>query len=131
MGATTADRIQSPAFVYLACAVAWAVPGAGHLWLGRTQKGITLFLALTSMFAFGLWLKGPLAPFDFTQPLVALSALADLGNGIPYFIAKALGAGRGDVVAITYEYGNSFIIVAGLLNMLAVLDVFDIGQGRK
>jgi hypothetical protein len=101
------------------------------MWLGRTQKGITLFIALTSMFAFGLWLQGPLLPFDFSQPLVALSALADLGNGLPYFIARAAGAGQGNVVAITYEYGNAFIIVAGLLNMLAVLDVFDIAQGRK
>jgi hypothetical protein len=78
-----------------------------------------------------LWLQGPLLPFDFSQPLVALSAFADLGNGLPYFVAKAAGAGQGNVVAITYEYGNAFIIVAGLLNMLAVLDGFDIAQGRK
>ena len=131
MGATTADRIQSPTFVYLVCAAAWAIPGAGHLWLGRTQKAITLFVALTFMFLFGLWLEGPLLPFEFAQPLVALAAFADLGNGLLYFIAKAVGAGAGDVTAITYDYGNSFIIVAGLLNMLAVLDAFDIGQGRK
>ncbi len=42
-----------------------------------------------------------------------------------------MGLGRGDVVAITYEYGNTFIIAAGLLNMLVVLDVFDIAKGRK
>jgi len=131
MGATTADRTQPATFVYVACAAGWAVPGAGHLWLGRTQKGITLLVTLTFMFAFGLWLKGPLLPFELSQPLVALAAFADLGNGIPYFLAKAIGVGRGDVTAITYEYGNSFIIVAGLLNMLAVLDVFDTGQGRK
>jgi len=41
------------------------------------------------------------------------------------------GAGAGRVVAITYEYGNAFVIVAGLLNMLVVLDAFDIGMGRK
>jgi hypothetical protein len=90
-----------------------------------------LLVALTLMFGFGLWLEGPLPPFDLSQPLVALAAFADLGNGIPYFVAKAFGVGRGNVVAITYEYGNAFIIVAGLLNMLAVLDAFDIAQGRK
>src|SRR5688572_14029871 len=131
MGATTADRTESPTFVYLVCAAAWAIPGAGHLWLGRTQKGLTLLAALTSMFVFGLWLEGPLPPFDFTQPLVALSAFADVGNGIAYFVAKAFGVGPGNVIAITYEYGNAFMIVAGLLNMLAVLDAFDIAQGRK
>jgi hypothetical protein len=35
------------------------------------------------------------------------------------------------VVAITYEYGNAFMMVAGLLNMLVVLDAFDVAQGRK
>ena len=131
MGATTADRTQSTTFPYLVCAAAWALPGAGHLWLGRTQKGVTLMVTLIGMFVFGLWLQGPLPPFDLSQPLVALSAFADLGNGIPYFVAKAFGVGPGDVTAITYEYGNAFMIVAGLLNMLTVLDAFDIAQGRK
>ena len=56
---------------------------------------------------------------------------ANLGIGLPYFVAKALGAGVGRAVAATYEYGNTFVIVAGLLNMLAVLDAYDIAQGRK
>lgn len=131
MGVTTADRTQPSSFVYLVCLAAWALPGAGHLWLGRMQKGITLLVVLTFMFVFGLWLEGPLMPFEPSQPLVALAAFADVGNGLPYFLAKAIGAGRGNVVAVTYEYGNTFIIVAGLLNMLAVLDAFDIAQGRK
>jgi hypothetical protein len=62
---------------------------------------------------------------------VALAAFADICMGVPYFIAKAVGAGGGRVIAITYEYGNAFLIVAGLLNMLVVLDAFDIAQGRK
>jgi hypothetical protein len=83
------------------------------------------------MFVFGLWIEGRLFPFDLTQPHVALSAFGDIGLGLPYLIAKAMGVGAGRVVAITYEYGNAFIIVAGLLNMLTVLDAFDIAQGRK
>jgi hypothetical protein len=113
------------------CAVAWLLPGAGHVWLGRRQKGVIFLVALVLMFAFGLWLEGRLFPFEVTQPLVGLAAIADLGIGIPYFIARAFGAGRGNVIAITYEYGNTFIIAAGLLNMLVVLDVFDIAKGRK
>ena len=69
--------------------------------------------------------------FEFSQPLVALEAFADLGIGVPYFIARALGSGVGRVIAVTYEYGNVFTIVAGLLNMLVVLDAFDVAQGRK
>jgi hypothetical protein len=112
-------------------AVAWAVPGAGHLWLGRRQKGLTFLIALPLMFACGLWLEGRLFPFEIRQPLVALAALADLGIGLPYLVATALGAGGGRVVAMTYEYGNAFLIVAGILNMLVVLDAFDIARGRK
>ena len=113
------------------CAAAWMLPGLGHLWLGRRQKGIIFLIALPLMYGFGLWLQGRIFPFEITQPLVAMAAFADLGMGLPYALAKVAGAGRGDVVAWTYEYGNAYLIVAGLLNMLVVLDVYDIAQGRK
>jgi len=131
MRATAADRVQTTTNTYLICAVAWLVPGAGHLWLGRTQKCLVFLIALPLMFATGLWLEGRLFPFQLSEPLVALAAIADLGIGLPYFIAKAMNAGAGRVVAWTYEYGNAFVIVAGLLNMLVVLDAFDVAQGRK
>lgn len=131
MPATAADRAASSTNAYLICAAAWAIPGSGHLWQGRIQKGLTFLITLPLMFVFGLWLEGRLFPFELTQPLVALAAFADIGIGVPYFIAKAMGAGTGRVIAITYEYGNAFVIVAGLLNMLVVLDAFDIAQGRK
>jgi hypothetical protein len=133
MRATTADRARtdSAASKYLICAAAWAIPGAGHWWLGRRQKAIVFFVTLTLMFFVGLWLEGRIFPFEFSQPLVALAAFADLGIGLPYFLAKMLGYGAGRVIAVTYEYGNAFGIVAGLLNMLVVLDAFDIAEGRK
>jgi hypothetical protein len=113
MPVTTADRSR-PVSTYLICA-----------------KGLGFLVLLPLMFAVGLWLDGRLFPFELAQPLVALAAFADLGIGLPYFLAKALGFGRGSVVAITYEYGNAFIIVAGLLNMLVVLDAYDVAEGRK
>jgi len=116
---------------YLICAAAWAVPGAGHLWLGRGQKGVVFLVALPLMFATGLWLEGRLFPFEFSQPLVALAAFADIGMGVPYFAAKVAGLGAGRVIAQSFEYGNAFLIVAGLLNMLVVLDAFDVAEGRK
>ncbi len=113
------------------CLVAWVVPGAGHLWLGRLSKGCIFFVALLAMFSIGLMLEGELFSIEPSQPLVALAALADLGIGAPYFIAQMFGFGVGRVVATTYEYGNSFLIVSGLLNMLVVLDVFDLALDRK
>ena len=83
------------------------------------------------MFAFGLALDGRIFPFEVAQPLVFLAAAADLGIGALYVLAVAGGLGSGDVMSATHEYGNSFLIVAGLLNVLVVLDAFDIAQGRK
>jgi hypothetical protein len=110
---------------------AWAVPGAGHLWLGRRSQGLIFLVALPAMFAIGLAAQGRLFPFTLAEPLVALMALADLGIGAPYLVATTLGFGAGDVRAVTYEYGNTFIIVAGLLNLLVVIDAYDIAVGRK
>jgi hypothetical protein len=62
---------------------------------------------------------------------VGLAAFADLGIGLSYFIANMLGYGIGDVRAVTYEYGNAFLIVAGLLNLLVVIDAYDVAMGRK
>jgi hypothetical protein len=131
MHATAADHARSSTNTYLICAAAWAIPGLGHLWLGRRQKGLTFVIALPLMFAVGIWLEGRLFPFEITQPLVALAAFADIGIGLPYFVAKAAGLGSGNVIAATYEYGNAFLIVAGLMNMLVMLDAFDVAQGRK
>jgi hypothetical protein len=115
----------------LVCLAAWAVPGAGHLWLGRMQKGLVFLVALTTMFVTGLLLKGRLFPFEFGEVLVALAAFANFGLGLPWIIARTFDLGTGVVTAVTWEYGNTFLIVAGLLNFLVVLDAFDIATGRK
>lgn len=130
MREATAERAQG-ANAALVCLAAWAVPGLGHLWFGRRFKGLVFLVALPLMFWMGLWLEGQLFPFEPSQPLVALAALADVGIGITYVAARAMGHGGGNVVAVTYEYGNAFLIVAGLLNLLVVIDAWDIALGRK
>jgi hypothetical protein len=128
--ATAAERTQS-GWLVLLCLASWAIPGAGHLWLGRRSKGLVFLIALPAMFTIGLGIHGRLFPFDLSEWLVGLAAIADVGIGIPYFIAGALGYGAGDVRAVTYEYGNAFLIVAGLLNLLVVIDAYDVALGRK
>jgi hypothetical protein len=120
-----------PGMLVLLCVASWLVPGAGHLWMGRRQKGIVFLLALPAMFVIGLLLHGRVFPFEFSEPLVALAAAADLFAGAPWIAARLLDLGSGIVTAATYEYGNTFLIVSGLLNALVVLDAFDIGMGRK
>jgi TM2 domain-containing membrane protein YozV len=128
MRAPAAERTGNPLLIV---AASWAIPGLGHLLLGRWRKGIVFLVALPVMFLVGLLLQGRLFPFDTSQPLVALAAVADLGIGLICFMAGPLGYGAGKVTAVTYEYGNAFLIVAGLLNVLVVLDAYDIVLGRK
>ena len=99
--------------------------------MGRRQKGIVFLLALTAMFAMGLSLHGRVFPFEFSEPLVGLAAIADFLAGAPWVLTRLLEAGGGLVTAVTYEYGNCFLIVSGLLNFLVILDAYDVALGRK
>ncbi|HEY0874985.1 MAG TPA: DUF6677 family protein [Vicinamibacterales bacterium] len=131
---TTADRTSTaaePAVLTLVVLASWLVPGAGHLWFGRREKGLIFLVTLPLMFFTGIWLEGRIFPFELSDPLVALAAVANLGIGVTWFAARALDLGGGIVTATTYEYGNTFMIVAGLLNFMVMLDAFDIGMGRK
>jgi len=130
MRADAVERVDTGGIVLLLLA-AWLVPGSGHLWLGRRTKGLIFLVALSAMFVIGLALQGRLFPFEASQPLVFLAAAADVAAGLPYFAAWAMGWGQGQVAAVTYEYANAFLIVAGLLNALVVLDVYDTAVGRK
>ena len=123
--------LMEPGALGVLCVAAWLVPGAGHLWQGRRQKGIVFLVVLPLMFLIGLWLKGTIFPFQFGEPLSGLAAIAQFGAGVPWFLARLAGAGAGTVTAATWEYGNTFMIVSGLLNFLVILDAFDIGMGRK
>jgi len=107
------------------------MPGVGHLFLGKRQKGLVFLLAIPAMFALGLVFDGRMFPFDFSQPLAGLAAVAARGVGLPALAAGWLGLGKGVVTAAAYEYGNTFVIVAGLLNALVALDAFDVAAGRK
>ena len=133
MKSTAVERARAaePGMLVLLCLAAWAVPGAGHLWMGRRQKGLVFLLALPAMFVAGLLLQGRIFPFDWSEPLVGLAAVANFGTGAPWLLARMVEAGAGTVTAASYEYGNCFLIVAGLLNFLVILDAFDIGRGRK
>jgi hypothetical protein len=122
---------SEPGSVALVCLSAWAVPGAGHFLLGRRQKGLVFLAVLNAMFAVGLMLHGRIFPFELSEPLVALAAVADMGLGLPWLVARVVGAGSGIVTAATHEAGNTFLIVAGLLNFLVIIDAFDIALGRK
>ena len=133
--ATTADETRPMELgkLVLLCLAAWAVPGAGHLLQRQTSKGLVFLAVLPLMFGLGLLMDGTLfslAP-SAQSLLTTGAALAERGMGVPWLLAALVGAGAGDVVSPTYEYGWVFMVVAGLLNCLVILDARDIALGRK
>ena len=121
---------ESPNVVALAIA-GWLVPGAAHAMVGQFRKAGVLFVTLSFMFVFGIASGGRLFPFVPSDPLLFLAASAEWALGLPRLVAMLGGYGQGDVVAAAYEYGNTFLIVAGLLNTLVILDAHDVAAGRK
>ena len=121
-----------PAAAVPACLLAWLVPGAGHLYLRRTGKGLILLGSILALFLLGVAQDARLAPYlGFDDPLAMLRSLAQMAMGLPYFIARMRGFEAGHVVSVTHEYGNTFTEVGGLLNILVILDAFDTAMGRK
>jgi hypothetical protein len=110
---------------------AWLFPGAGHLLLGDPRRAAIYCVTLMVMFITGLAFGGRLFPIGTSEPLVMLAALAQWGVFGPRLVAGGSHLGTGDVVAATYEYGNTFLIVAGLLNLLVALDAWDRAMGRR
>ena len=114
-----------------ACVGGACIPGLGHAFLGKWDRAIVFFGSITLMFALGLQLKGRLFDPSFENFFSILKFFADAGSGLLYWILWFQGAGVGDPTAYTYDYANIFIYVAGLLNLLVVIDAFDIALGRK
>ena len=112
--------------------LAYLVPGAGHLFLGRRARAITFFAIVVIMFLIGISIDGELYTFARANrsALRILAAVGTAGAGLMYFGALMAGV-HGDITSITYEHGTAFAITAGLMNLLLMLDAFDIAEGRK
>jgi hypothetical protein len=121
----------SSAPVIATCVAGWLLPGLGHLMLRRRWRGLLFMLVVTVMFTLGILMDGELFRLEGAQPLTFLAALAEMGVGLLFFVVRWINPLAGDVRSVTYEYGYTFVIVAGLLNMLIVLDAYDIATGRK
>ena len=122
-----ADSIR----VLVICVLGWAVPGLGHLASGRILRGALFAVVVLAMFVGGLSLDGKIYQPEQGMPLSYLATLGSAGVGMPYVIAHALGLGTGDIRSGTFEYGNTFTLVAGLLNLLIVFDAYDVALGRR
>jgi hypothetical protein len=121
-------------------ALAWAVPGGGHFMLGRRMRGALLLGSVLIMFALGLMMRGAMftpqseagGRFDlFTTVINWGGFVGNLASGVLYLLTVMLGYAQPDVAGHTHDYGTKFLVCAGLLNVLAMVDAFEIVSGKK
>jgi uncharacterized protein DUF6677 len=137
----------------VSCLLAWVVPGGGHLYLGRRNRGIVFFLVVLATFLLGCLSDGHAYLIDREQPLTYLATFTNIATGpielfsrfatydrLVYRLppgdnspeqARLLEAMRKKVKMIGDEYGTTYLLTAGLMNILLMLDAFDIAVGRK
>jgi hypothetical protein len=130
----TARRTQAkptPAMAVLAPAMGWIIPGAGHLIQRRWGRGLLLMLSVVVLFVLGILMEGKVYAFNVGDVLDILGFIGDLGAGGLYIVSRALDIGRGAISLATADYGTKYIIVAGLLNIISMVDAYDIAIGKK
>ena len=131
------SAVATPTGAWLIGVAAWAVPGLGHLLQKRWVRGLLLGGAVWIMFLLGLALGGHLFGISskdqgWAALVQSLPMIANLGSGLLYVFCWIANTGFVEnAQLVTSEYGDKLLLVAGLLNYLAMLDAFDIAAGRK
>lgn len=125
----SAEAESPPRKAWLAAGAAWLVPGLGHLLLARRARALLFAVLVFGSLAMGIALHGPLLFFEGGL-IGSLVTLASMGVGLPYWVLR-LTDYQGETLALGFEYGKAFIATAGLMNLLLVLDAWDIACGRK
>ncbi len=132
-------REPTPAGAWLVGVAAWFFPGAGHLIQRKWGRAAVMGGSVWLSFILGLAMGGHMFDLSTGQGSSALlqvpPMVANLGTGVLYIICWLMGVGFADdpqqAARATFEYGNTFLLIAGLLNYLTMLDAFDIAAGRK
>ena len=123
---------QPPTFTLVRlCVAAWLIPGLGHLLVGRRWRALILFTSIMIMFALGLAMQGQIFSTSSASYLEVLGHYGELCVGLALPAARFFGYGGGDPFFVSSDFGTAYLVAAGMLNVLAVLDCFDIAMGRK
>ena len=113
------------------CVAAWLIPGLGHLLVGRRWRALILFASIMVMFVLGLAMQGQFFSTSSASYLEVLGHYGELCVGLAMPAARFFGYGGGDPFFVSSDFGTAYLVAAGMLNVLAVLDCFDIAMGRK
>jgi len=123
--------VRSQGNAAVAVLSAWLVPGLGHVYLKRRLRGLAFFVLVIVSMLVGCSLEGNLYRVVPGQPLTILATLGSMGMGFPYFVLRYALHYQGNIMGAGYEYGTAFLLTAGLMNLLLVLDAWDIVRGKK
>ena len=121
----------NPTMAVLAPAVGWLIPGGGHLIQKRWIRGVLLMISICTLFVLGLAMQGKVYRPNTGDLLDMLGFIGDVGAGGLYIVTRALDAGQGAIARAVADYGTKFIVVAGLLNVIAAVDAHHIALGKK
>ena len=118
-----------------AVALGWLVPGGGHFLLKRNGRGALLLFSVAGMFLCGLMMQGAMFQPQRGDLLTTLintgGFVGDLCSGILYLFSQWFGYNVQDTAGHVHDYGTKFLVAAGLLNVLAMVDAYEIAAGRK
>jgi hypothetical protein len=126
-----AESAQPSAMAIIAPLVGWLIPGAGHIIQKRWTRGVLLLVSIGTMFVLGLMMQGHIYKANGGDILDILGFIGDLGAGALYIAALVMNWGQGAIAFAIADYGTKFMIVAGLLNFIAVADAYHIAIGKK
>jgi len=115
----------------LAPAIGWFIPGAGHIIQKRWIRGGLLFVSIVTLFLLGLGMQGRIYRANGGDILDILGFVGDVGAGALYILTLAMDWGQSAIAFAVADYGTKFMIVAGLLNFIAVADAYHIAIGKK
>jgi hypothetical protein len=118
-------------FPFVVLVVGWLIPGAGHFLVGKWVRALLLFAAIVTMYAVGLALAGKIFVPNTGDLLDMLGFAGQLGMGLLYAVARLFGWGAPSVVNTLADYGRAFLVVGGLLNIIAAVDAHSLANGRK
>jgi hypothetical protein len=127
----TATAVPFTGMAALAPVIGWLIPGAGHLIQKRWIRGLLLMGSVAGMFGFGLAMQGKVYQSNTGDLLDILGFIGDLGSGAFYFMARIFDWGGTSITSAVADYGTKFIVVAGLLNIMAAVDAYHIAIGKK
>ena len=118
-----------------ALALSWLIPGGGHFLLKKTGRGCSCCSSITTMFVCGLMMRGAMfhpARATFSPTLINTGGfLGDVCLRHPLPADRSAGYNQPDMAGAVHDYGTKFLVTAGLLNVLAMVDAFEIAARRK